>query len=45
MIIEIFLKKNGCSDVEVDREMVGRDLVRPENLVRELLQGHLTRRI
>ena len=45
MIIEIFLKKNGCSDVEVDRALVGRDVVRPESLVKELLNGHLCQRI
>lgn len=41
MVIEIFLKKNGRSDVEVNRELFGRDLDRPETLVREILRGHL----
>ena len=43
MVIEIFLKHDGTSDIEVDRELVGRDLAKPELLVREILRGHLHR--
>lgn len=45
MVIEIFLKKNGRSDIEINKEIVGRDLERPETLVREILRGHMTRTV
>lgn len=44
MTIEIFLKGNGYSDVEINHELVGKDIDRPEILVREVLRGHLHRR-
>jgi hypothetical protein len=36
MVIEIFLKHDGTSDIEVNKELLGRDLDRPELLVREI---------
>ncbi|HNY13102.1 MAG TPA: hypothetical protein PKK26_16055 [Candidatus Wallbacteria bacterium] len=43
MTIEIFLKENGYSDVEVNHEMVGVNLVKPENFVRGILTNYLNK--
>ena len=40
MTIEIFLKENGYSDVEINHEMIGVNLTKPENFVRGILTGY-----
>jgi len=41
MTIEVFLKKNGYSDIEINNELVGRDIDKPDILIKEVLRGHL----
>ena len=41
MTIEIFLKENGYSDVEVNHEIVGVNLSKPETFVRGILNNFI----
>ncbi len=41
MTIEIFLKENGYSDVEINHEIVGVNIAKPENFVRGVLNNYL----
>lgn len=43
MTIEIFLKENGYSDVEINHEIVGVNIAKPENFVRGVLTNYLSR--
>lgn len=43
MTVEIFMKENGYSDVEINHEIVGVNLAQPENFVRGILNHYIGR--
>jgi|GEM_PF-6667051 len=41
MTIEIFLKENGYSDIEINHEIIGVNIAKPESFVRGVLSNYL----